>query len=136
MLYGYGLFGLVVLALWIFCIFDVITTPEYQMNHLPKLAWLLIVFLLPTIGSIVWLVVGRDRGTLQASSRTQSTGYPEYDRPGRAVAASPDDDEAFLRQVRERAERQRRDYEQRRRAELPGEQDAALRRRDREGDQG
>ena len=34
--------------------------------------------------------------------------YPEYDRPGRFAATNPDDDEAFLRQVRERAEQQTR----------------------------
>ncbi len=36
--------------------------------------------------------------------------FPEYDRPGRAVAANPEDDEAFLRGLRERAEEQRRAY--------------------------
>jgi hypothetical protein len=34
--------------------------------------------------------------------------YPEYDRPGRFSATNPDDDEAFLRQVRQRAEQQTR----------------------------
>ena len=34
--------------------------------------------------------------------------FPEYDRPGRFAATNPDDDEAFLRQVRERAEQQTR----------------------------
>ncbi len=41
---------------------------------------------------------------------------PEYDRPGRATAHSPDDDEAFLRSLRERAEQQRRRAEQERKA--------------------
>ncbi len=40
--------------------------------------------------------------------------YPEYDRPGRAAATSPDDDEDFLRKVRERAEEQRRAYREER----------------------
>ena len=35
-------------------------------------------------------------------------GVPaEYGRPGRATAGSPDDDAAFLRQLRERADAQR-----------------------------
>ncbi len=34
--------------------------------------------------------------------------FPEYDRPGRAAATDSGDDEKFLRQVRERAEEQRR----------------------------
>ena len=36
--------------------------------------------------------------------------FPEYDRPGRAAATSPEADEEFLRKVRERAEEQRRAY--------------------------
>lgn len=35
-------------------------------------------------------------------------GYPEYDRPGRFAVADPENDEAFLRRCRERAEEQRR----------------------------
>lgn len=130
MLFGYGLFGLALLGLWIFCILDVITTREHDMNHLPKGLWLLIVLLLPDVGSIVWLVVGRDRRGGPVRARTaQAGGYPEYDRPGRATAASPEDNEAFLRQVRDRAERQRQAHEARRKAEPAAEQDELLRRR-------
>ena len=43
--------------------------------------------------------------------------YPEYDRPGRFAATDPADDERFLRQVRERAEEQRRLYRERQRRE-------------------
>ena len=130
MLFGYGAFGFLLLGLWIFCILDVITTPEQDMNHLPKGVWLIIVLLLPDIGSIVWLVVGRDRRAGSARSRTaQSAAFPEYDRPGRATAASPEDDEAFLRQLRERADRQRRAHEARREVERTAEQDELLRRR-------
>ena len=34
--------------------------------------------------------------------------YPEYDRPGRAMGATPESDDEFLKRVRERAEEQRR----------------------------
>ena len=47
------------------------------------------------------------------------SSFPEYERPGRAVAANPEDDEAFLRGVRERAEEQRRAYREQQR-ELGG----------------
>jgi hypothetical protein len=56
--------------------------------------------------------------------------YPEYDRPGRAVPANPDDDEQFLRGVRERAEEQRRRYDAQRKAELEAEQARLLKKRD------
>jgi hypothetical protein len=130
-LFADGALGLLLIGLWVFCIFDVITTPAERMRHLPKAAWLLIVLLLGDIGSIVWLVVGRERSTRSTGSPS-ATGsrYPGYDRPGRAVPASPDDDEEFLRQLRERADAQRRRHEAQRRAERQAEQDEILRRPD------
>lgn len=119
-----GVFGLLLVGLWIFCIIDVITTPDPR--NLPKMAWLFIVIILPDIGSIAWLVAGRNWGPRTATYRSATvagTAYPEYDRPGRAVPGNPDDDEAFLMQVRERAEAQRREYQARRKRELQEEQD-------------
>ena len=108
MLYADGLIGLVLLGLWLFCLFDVITTADAECRNLPKLVWLLIVLMLPDIGSLIWLIAGRPRTYAPGPGR--STAYPEYDRPGRFAATNPDDDEEFLRQVRERAEEQRRRY--------------------------
>jgi hypothetical protein len=120
-----GTLAIVMLALWIFCILDVITTSESDMRNLPKMAWLSIVLILPDIGSIAWLVAGRNWQGRPASYRSASAGraHPEYDRPGRAVPTNPDDDDAFLTQVRERAEAQRREYDARRKRELQEEQD-------------
>jgi len=50
-------------------------------------------------------------------SNTAARAYPEYDRPGRFAATNPEDDEVFLRQVRERAEEQRRQYREKQRRE-------------------
>lgn len=114
-LFGIGIVGVLLFALWLFCIIDVITTAESDMQHLPKILWLLIVIFLPTVGSIVWLVVGRPRSLIagtrapRAQQPPHASRFPEYDRPGRRVAQNPDDDEAFLRQLRERAEQQRRE---------------------------
>lgn len=131
MLYAGGLFGAVLVLLWLFCIIDVIMTPEGECRYLPKLVWLGIVVLLSTLGAVVWLLAGRPwpngspverlaggggagrRGS--GSWERSAPAYPEYDRPGRFAAASPDDDDAFLRQVRERAEAQRRSEIARRR---------------------
>lgn len=44
--------------------------------------------------------------------------FPEYDRPGRARATNPEDDEAFLRGLRERAEEQRQAYRDKQQREL------------------
>ena len=103
-----GAFGVVMLAVWLFCIIDVITTDQSRIRNLPKITWLFIVILIPDIGSIIWLVAGHTWEPRQAPLTRQQSRYPEYDRPGRHIAANPDDDEAFLRQVRARAEEQRR----------------------------
>ncbi|MEU6719290.1 PLD nuclease N-terminal domain-containing protein [Nonomuraea sp. NPDC046802] len=105
MLYLSELIGLVTLVLWLYCLFDAITTPEVLCRNLPKTAWVLIVLLFPLVGSIIWLIAGRPERT---QATTQPSAFPEYDRPGRFAATSPDDDAEFLRRCRERAEEQRR----------------------------
>jgi phospholipase D-like protein len=99
-----GVLGLLFLGLWIFCIIDVITTPEEQCRNLPKIAWLLIVILLMDVGSIAWLVAGR---AWNGETRVPVAKAPR--RPaGRPHASNPDDDEDFLAALRNRAEEQRR----------------------------
>jgi hypothetical protein len=121
-LYLDGVFGLVVLALWIFCLLDVITTDEHACRNLSKVVWLLLVLFLPAVGSIAWLIAGRPQGSSTASMPYKgnygSVPFPEYERPGRAVASSPEDDEAFLRALRERAEEQRQAYRAKKQREL------------------
>ena len=58
-LLGGGVFGLVLLVLWIYCIFDVISSDDSLVRNLPKMAWLVIVVFIPTIGSVAWLALGR-----------------------------------------------------------------------------
>jgi hypothetical protein len=117
------LFGLVTLALWIFCLVEVIGTDEGAMRNLPKVGWLLIVLLFPFAGSVAWLAVGRPVEYRPSAYERRAPQFPEYDRPGRAAATSPEDDEAFLRQVRERAEEQRRRYREQRRNDPGANQD-------------
>ncbi|MGK4592558.1 PLDc N-terminal domain-containing protein [Amycolatopsis sp. w19] len=111
MLYFNGFFGVLTLGLWIFCIVDVITTDEGSCRNMPKGMWLLLVLIVPLIGSIVWLVAGRPQNAARAPRgryERETPAFPEYDRPGRFAATSAADDEEFLRKCRERAEEQRR----------------------------
>jgi len=123
MLFFDGALGFLLFALWVFCLFDVITTDESQCRNLQKTWWILVVLLLFDVGSVLWLVAGRPWPQAAGGPRRGSSGhrhdaaYPEYDRPGRFAATSAEDDEAFLRQVRERAEEQRRLYRERQRRE-------------------
>ena len=109
-----GVGGLIIVALWLYCVFDVLFTPDGQQRNLPKLAWVFIVLLLFDIGALLWLVAGKPwgqrRGDLGAAgaSRRAKANFPEYDRPGRYVPSNPDDDEEFLAGLRRRAEEQRR----------------------------
>jgi hypothetical protein len=116
--------GPVVLVLWIFCVFDVITSRADEVRHLPKWGWLVLVLFFPLVGSLVWLMAGRPRRTSTRSRAHErpAPAFPEYDRPGRAAAVDAEADEEFLRRCRERAEEQRRRHqeEQRRREELDG----------------
>ncbi|WP_067815399.1 PLD nuclease N-terminal domain-containing protein [Nocardia inohanensis] len=119
----YAAVGLITLALWIFCLIDIITCPETGVRHLPKGAWLLIVLLVPTIGALLWLILGRPLH--ESSGHRPTTRFSEYDRPGRYVPQDPAADEAFLRGLRERAEQQRAEA---RRQEAARQQDADRRR--------
>lgn len=132
MLYGGGALFVVELCLVVYCVLNIITTPDADVRNLPKLLWLVLVLLFPIVGGVAWLVAGRPQGPARSLPYKGNDGSrarpipPEYDRPGRAVASSPDDDEAFLRSLRERAEQQRRAAERQRKAadQDPGSSDA------------
>jgi len=54
------LISLLVIALMIGALIDIITRDDSQVRFLPKLAWIVIVILLPLIGSILWFAIGRE----------------------------------------------------------------------------
>lgn len=122
-----GLLGVLTFALWVFCLVDAIGSPSDRVRNLPKVAWVLIILFFPLVGSIAWFVAGRPDGGARARSAHERSApdYPEYDRPGRAAAADPEKDADFLRQVRERAEAQRKAYEARRKRERDAGEDPA-----------
>ena len=134
MLAARGVVGLVLLALWLYCIIDVITTDESTVRHLPKMVWLLIVVFLPDIGSIVWLVAGRPE---KASFRI---GDPGYRPPRRPLGAEDRTDfgvdldglNPVVREREERAQLHLREEQLRRREENLArmEREAALRQRE------
>lgn len=108
------LFGLVTFCLFVYCLVNVIQTPESAIRNLSKTVWLLLVLFFPFVGSVAWLVAGRPETAPRAGPYERSApAFPEYDRPGRAAGTDPTSDEEFLRQVRARAEEQRRRQQQR-----------------------
>jgi hypothetical protein len=100
---------LLLVFLYLYCLFDAISSDAARVRNLPKPAWIVIVLLFPDVGSIMWLVAGRPRGPARSVPYKGNAGIPpEYDRPGRATAGSPDDDAVFLESLKRRAEEQRR----------------------------
>jgi hypothetical protein len=55
------------LTLLIFALVDLITSDSWQVKHLPKVTWVFIILFLPLIGSIIWLLVGKDRAPVTDS---------------------------------------------------------------------
>jgi hypothetical protein len=117
------LFGVISFALMVFCLVEAISTPESSIRNLPKVVWVLLILFFPLVGSIAWLVAGRpEAGSALTRERGGSPDYPEYHRPGRMAAADPGKDDEFLRQVRERAEEQRKRYEAEKKRQQEGEE--------------
>lgn len=91
MFFGGGIAGIIVFALWLYCILDVIATDESEMRNLPKIAWVLIVIFLPVAGSVAWLVLGRPR---DASFVPGESGRPRSARP-----VGPEDSPQFMSKI-------------------------------------
>jgi hypothetical protein len=111
-IFGGGLFALAVLALWVYCILDVIATNESVVRNLPKVVWLLVVIFIPTIGSIAWLLLGRPEGAGFSPGGATYRPEPRGGRADRPTPRSlgmvaPDDDPRFLAQLDERSKRLR-----------------------------
>jgi len=118
-IYVDGVLGLVLLAFLVFCLLDVITSDPGEIRNLPKIVWLLLIFINP-IGGIAWLIAGRPQASVRPGglpykgnfgaprSTGRIAGLPEYKRPRRALA--PDDDPEFLLELGRRIREAREDY--------------------------
>lgn len=58
----YAILGLLTFAVVLFALIDIITRDPWQVRHLPKVTWVILVIFLPLIGSIIWFAVGREWG--------------------------------------------------------------------------
>ena len=109
--------AVVELGLLIFCLIDCIQQPDEAIRNLPKWGWVVLIIIVPLIGSIAYLVAGRPQRSGYATPRrqvpwpsTRTAGFPEYERPPRG----PDDDDEYLRnlsRVNRDDERMLRDWE-------------------------
>lgn len=92
---------IVLVGLTLYALFEVLLTNKYQVRSMPKIVWVLVVLFVPLVGPLLWLFLGRAQGG--GASRGGRSVPP---RP-----SAPDDDEAFLRQLRTQRRQQERESE-------------------------
>ncbi|WP_030262502.1 PLD nuclease N-terminal domain-containing protein [Streptomyces violens] len=98
---------LVPLALSIYAFIDCVTTDEKHVRHMPKVLWAILVLLFPLVGSVSWLIAGKNRAALAAEGRASGRG-----RGGRGGWVAPDDNPEFLQKLGTQERAQRRDEDE------------------------
>jgi hypothetical protein len=89
--------GVVVVILTIYTLVDCAVFDRNRIRGVPRWGWILMIILLPILGPVLWLLIGRGR---------RASSGPANGRVTRSVA--PDDDPDFLRGLdRAKAENQR-----------------------------
>ena len=73
-----GLVALFLLLFWVWALFDCVATDSSLCRNLPKGVWIIIVLILPDIGSFLWLLLGRPE---RAHWRPGSSDYRAPRRP-------------------------------------------------------
>lgn len=103
--------AVVEIGLLVFCLIDALLSDGRQVRTLPKIAWVLLILVIPLVGGIAWLVAGRPQGTRGRAVPWRSTataGYPEYERPFAAADVNRAIDER-LREEQARVDREHED---------------------------
>ena len=73
------LLSILILAVLVVSLVDIIRRDDSQVKHLPKTMWVIIVILLPLLGSVLWFTLGR----------VYPEDGPRMPRPARATAPAP-----------------------------------------------
>ncbi|QAY72046.1 hypothetical protein ET445_00575 [Agromyces protaetiae] len=71
------LFSVITLVAVVAALVDIITRDDWQVKHLPKIAWVLLVVFLPLVGVILWFALGREWNLPERAPRPARTqrGY-------------------------------------------------------------
>lgn len=99
-----GIVTLLTLGVWLYGLFDVLTTPDDECRGMPKLLWIIVVALFFLIGALAWFLLGRPRarvggGTPSGWSGLGTTAPPPQARPRTRPPRGPDDDPDFLKDI-------------------------------------
>lgn len=106
-----GILAVLSIALTVFALADCVQTQDDKARGVPKWAWIVLIVLIPWVGPLTWLFVGKERSWGRGSSGSPG---PRRDGP-----LAPDEDPEFLRKLDEDIRRERR--ERRERGEGPGD---------------
>lgn len=106
-----GILAVLSIALTVFALADCVQTQDDKVRGVPKWAWIVLIVLIPWVGPLTWLFVGKERSWGRGSSGSPG---PRRDGP-----LAPDEDPEFLRKLDEDIRRERR--ERRERGEGPGD---------------
>lgn len=85
--------AIAVLVIFVYGLVDVIRTDGSRTRGISKPAWIVVMIVLPVIGAILWLLLGRP-----AAEQPATQAYPR--------TSSPDDDPDFLRNLEMRRRNQ------------------------------
>lgn len=107
------LIGALNLALFIASLIDIIRIPEDRVRYLPKMVWIIVVILLPFIGSVLWWAIGREyvqgvAPSIRFPQNPQQTA-PQPQRPAPST---------FRTTEQQLADLEREEYEEKLREEL------------------
>lgn len=78
------IFAVAAFVLDIFALVDLILIDRGRVRAFPKVFWVIVILVVPFVGALLWFLVGRDWGSRGGEPRT----------------IAPDDDPAFLRNLR------------------------------------
>lgn len=128
-IFGVGRVVIIValVALTLYALVDCIRTPsDSTPGKLPKFLWLLLILLITPIGPIAWIIVARVAAAEAKGGRFEPTVWSSQEslplsfgreKPAEAPQ-TPDDDPAFLEEVSRRLrDKQREEYQRKKRAE-------------------
>ena len=93
-----GIIAVLSIALTVFALADCVQTEDERLKGLPRWAWIVLIVLLPWVGPITWLFVGKERSTGGGDGRQRRDG-----------PLAPDEDPDFLRRLDEDIRRERRE---------------------------
>jgi hypothetical protein len=78
--------GIATVALTVYALVDLFVTPAMKLRAFPKPVWIALIVVLPVIGPLLWLFIGKNRRAAVAGPK------------------APDDDPRFLGSIGESAE--------------------------------